>query len=173
MSDNTEKHLYNMAKACKAENNIDGFIKYLRELCEHYLMLMRRTRDTAELKLFSDKFDKVKSILEEAVKTAPKSPQVPASSKPGGSGAGGGGDNKDGLTSFYAVSKPEMKFKDVAGMEDVKAEITRRVIAPYKDPDKAKKYDIQTGGGMIFYGPPGTGKTTVVKPLAGEVDAKL
>jgi len=67
--------------------------------------------------------------------------------------------------------KPDTRFKDVAGLEDVKEEIRLRLIYPILYPDKAKKFGIKSGGGILLYGPPGTGKTLIARAVAGEVDA--
>lgn len=38
-------------------------------------------------------------------------------------------------------------------------------------PEKAKKWKVKTGGGVLLYGPPGTGKTYLAEAVAGELDA--
>ncbi len=67
--------------------------------------------------------------------------------------------------------KPDVTFKDVAGMENVKEEIRIKLIYPFEHPEEAKKYGIGSGGGLLLYGPPGTGKTFIAKAIANEVDA--
>jgi len=66
---------------------------------------------------------------------------------------------------------PNVSFKDVAGLEDVKKTIMTRMINPVLYPDKYKKYGKKIGGGVLLYGPPGTGKTFIAKAIAGEVGA--
>ncbi len=73
--------------------------------------------------------------------------------------------------SFALKEKPDVRFNDVAGLENVKEEIRNKLIYPFLHPDKAKLYGIRTGGGILLYGPPGTGKTYIAKAVAGEVDA--
>lgn len=68
---------------------------------------------------------------------------------------------------------PNIRFEDVAGLEDVKKAITIRMINPIKYPDKYKMYGKKTGGGVLLYGPPGTGKTMIAKAIANEVGAKF
>jgi len=68
---------------------------------------------------------------------------------------------------------PNIKFDDVAGLEDVKRAITIKMINPIKHPDKYKLYGKKTGGGVLLYGPPGTGKTMIAKAIANEVGAKF
>ena len=66
---------------------------------------------------------------------------------------------------------PNIKFKDVAGLEDVKKTVMTRMINPILYPDKYAKYGKKIGGGVLLYGPPGTGKTFIAKAIAGEVGA--
>jgi len=66
---------------------------------------------------------------------------------------------------------PNVSFKDVAGLEDVKKTIMTRMINPILYPDKYAKYGKKIGGGVLLYGPPGTGKTFIAKAIAGEVGA--
>ena len=66
---------------------------------------------------------------------------------------------------------PNVKFKDVAGLEDVKKTVMTRMINPILYPDKYAKYGKKIGGGVLLYGPPGTGKTFIAKAIAGEVGA--
>ncbi|MFA5773692.1 MAG: ATP-binding protein [Candidatus Paceibacterota bacterium] len=69
--------------------------------------------------------------------------------------------------------KPNVKFDEVAGLENVKKLIMERVILPLKNPDLAKLYGIKGSTGLLLYGPPGTGKTLIAKAIATELDAVL
>lgn len=69
------------------------------------------------------------------------------------------------------TEKPKVSFKDVAGLDDVKEEIKNKLIYPYKYPEKAEKFGVKSGGGILLHGPPGTGKTFIAKAVANEVDA--
>ncbi len=66
---------------------------------------------------------------------------------------------------------PDVKMDDVAGLEDVKDLIRRRVIYPFQHPEVTEKYRKQKGGGVLLYGPPGNGKTMIARAIAAEVDA--
>ena len=59
-------------------------------------------------------------------------------------------------------------FADIAGMEKLKDELTKRVIWVLKDKDKAKKYRLTPPNGMLLYGPPGCGKTFFAQKFAEE-----
>lgn len=59
-------------------------------------------------------------------------------------------------------------FADVAGMQTLKDELTKRVIWVLKDKEKAEKYKLTPPNGMILYGPPGCGKTYFAEKFAEE-----
>jgi transitional endoplasmic reticulum ATPase len=64
-------------------------------------------------------------------------------------------------------------FGDVAGLEDVKNEIRRRIVLPYLKPTLFERYRQKPGGSLLFYGPPGCGKTLIARATAGESDARF
>lgn len=79
---------------------------------------------------------------------------------------------KEEETKFFQLSeKPKITFEDVAGLDEVKEKIKELVIIPFLYPEKARKWKVKTGGGVLLYGPPGTGKTYLAKAVAGELDA--
>ena len=79
----------------------------------------------------------------------------------------------DDVKKWQSAEVPNIGFKDVAGLDDVKKAIKIRMINPYLHPDKYKLYNKKTGGGVLLYGPPGTGKTMIAKAIANEVGAKF
>jgi transitional endoplasmic reticulum ATPase len=81
------------------------------------------------------------------------------------------GENKSIPKDWTLSEKPKIRFDDIAGLDDVKEQIRIKMIFPFTFPDKAKKYKVKTGGGILLYGPPGTGKTMIAKAVAGELDA--
>ncbi len=86
-------------------------------------------------------------------------------------GQGGKGDDDDVPDEWQVAEKPSIRFGDIAGLDDVKEQIRIKMIYPFTHAEKAKKYRIRTGGGILLYGPPGTGKTMIAKAVAGELDA--
>lgn len=82
-------------------------------------------------------------------------------------------EEDEDVKKWQTAKVPNIKFSDVAGLEDVKKAITIRMINPIKYPDKYKMYAKKTGGGVLLYGPPGTGKTMIAKAIANEVGAKF
>lgn len=68
----------------------------------------------------------------------------------------------------YGVEeKVNVKFKDVAGCESAKLEITEFVDF-LKHPEKYNKLGAKIPRGALLVGPPGTGKTLLAKSVAGE-----
>lgn len=76
-------------------------------------------------------------------------------------------------TDWLITEKPQIRFSDIAGMEDVKSKIAEMVIHPMRHPHEAREWDIRAGGGILLFGPPGNGKTTLGKAVAGELDASF
>jgi len=76
-------------------------------------------------------------------------------------------------TAFLPLEDSGITFDDVAGLDDVKDTIRKRVIYPQEHPDVYQKFKIDTGVGVLMYGPPGTGKTMIAKAIASEVGAKF
>lgn len=81
------------------------------------------------------------------------------------------GDNKekkefsDALKGAIVTEKPNVKWSDVAGLENAKRALQEAIILPTKFPE------IFVGlrrpwRGILLYGPPGTGKTFLAKACA-------
>jgi len=62
-----------------------------------------------------------------------------------------------------------IKFKDVAGIKEVKDELNE-IVDFLKNPKKYKNYGITLPKGVLLVGPPGVGKTMIAKAVAGEAD---
>jgi len=77
-------------------------------------------------------------------------------------------DLKNSNAKEYGVEeKIDIKFNDVAGMEQAKKEIVEFVDF-LKNPDKYKALGAKIPKGALLVGPPGTGKTLLAKAVAGE-----
>ncbi len=64
-------------------------------------------------------------------------------------------------------------FSDVGGLDEVKKQISRRIIAPFQKPGLFAKFRRKAGGGVLLYGPPGCGKTLIARATAGECKARF
>ncbi len=83
-------------------------------------------------------------------------------------GAMGGEDSIFGMGKSQAkIAHSNVKFSDVAGIEEEKAELIE-IVDYLKNPDKYAAMGARTPRGVILYGPPGTGKTLLAKAVAGE-----
>ena len=69
--------------------------------------------------------------------------------------------------SSVAPAISSVKFDDVAGIKDVKFELSE-IVDFLKNPTKYKKFGIKMPKGVLMVGPPGVGKTLVAKAVAGE-----
>jgi len=74
---------------------------------------------------------------------------------------------------WIVSEKPNVRFDQIAGLDDVKEAINLRVIYPFRNPDVASRFKKKAGGGILLYGPPGTGKTMIAKAIATELDAQF
>ena len=59
-------------------------------------------------------------------------------------------------------------FADIAGMDDLKEMLRKRVILILKDKELAEKYRLTPPNGMLLYGPPGCGKSFFAEKFAEE-----
>ncbi|KAJ7125703.1 ATP-dependent metallopeptidase Hfl [Mycena crocata] len=88
-----------------------------------------------------------------------------------GSGSGSGGGifsiGKSRAKLYNKDTEVNVKFKDVAGMDEAKEEIME-FVKFLKEPAKYEKLGAKIPRGAILSGPPGTGKTLLAKATAGE-----
>lgn len=67
----------------------------------------------------------------------------------------------------YEASKQAVTFKDVAGLDSVKADLTE-MVDYLREPGKFQKLGGRVPKGVLLMGPPGTGKTLLARAVAGE-----
>ncbi|XVN41817.1 MAG: ATP-dependent zinc metalloprotease FtsH [Rickettsia endosymbiont of Argas persicus] len=84
----------------------------------------------------------------------------------GGGKAMGFGKSKAKLLSDKG---PKITFKDVAGIDEAKEELTE-IVDFLRDPSKFQKLGGKIPKGCLLIGPPGTGKTLLAKAIAGEAN---
>lgn len=84
----------------------------------------------------------------------------------GGGKAMGFGKSKAKLMSEKG---PRVTFKDVAGIDEAKDELTE-IVDFLRDPSKFQRIGGKIPKGCLLIGPPGTGKTLLAKAIAGEAN---
>ena len=65
--------------------------------------------------------------------------------------------------------KPDVRFTDIAGLDEEKGELIE-LVDFLKKPDEYVKMGAKIPRGVLLYGKPGTGKTLIAKAIAGEAD---
>jgi transitional endoplasmic reticulum ATPase len=66
-----------------------------------------------------------------------------------------------------------VRWRGLAGMRQLRAELEQGVIAPLMDPDLYRRYKIPLPNGILLYGPPGCGKTFIANKLAEIIGFKF
>jgi cell division protease FtsH len=86
-----------------------------------------------------------------------------------GGGAGGvlGAFGRSRATLYSPESGRRTTFADVAGIDDVKGEVTE-IVEFLRDPQKYRRLGAKIPRGVLLSGPPGSGKTLLARAVAGE-----
>ncbi|KAL6703441.1 Vacuolar protein sorting-associated protein 4 [Coniothyrium glycines] len=133
---------------------------------------------------YMERAEKLKQHLNQNDASNRKKPAAMGSNgkSAGGSGKGAGGDDDEGeqdadskklrgaLAGAILSEKPNIRWEDVAGLEQAKEALKEAVILPIKFPHlfTGKR---QPWKGILLYGPPGTGKSYLAKAVATEANS--
>lgn len=71
------------------------------------------------------------------------------------------------------LETPDVRWKDIGGLETVKKELQEAVEWPLKYPDLYTAIGYSMPKGILLYGPSGTGKTLLAKSVATESEANF
>ncbi|MDY6864888.1 MAG: ATP-binding protein [Halobacteriota archaeon] len=80
-------------------------------------------------------------------------------------------DTGERAKNLVLAEKPGISFNDIAGLDEVKENIKKAIVYPFKHPEEYKYFGVKPGGGILLYGPPGCGKTMLAAASASECDA--
>ncbi|CAI4215583.1 unnamed protein product [Parascedosporium putredinis] len=131
---------------------------------------------------YMDRAEKLKVYLAEAEAKTNGNGNGGGKAGGGGGGGGGGGAKKEkaaggldedteklrnALQSIVITEKPNVRWDDVAGLEEAKETLQEAVILPIRLPSMFTG-NRQPWRGILLYGPPGTGKSYLAKAVATE-----
>ena len=71
------------------------------------------------------------------------------------------------------VEVPDVKWTDMGGLEEVKAELSEAVEWPLRYPEVFLSLQTKPPKGILLFGPPGTGKTLLAKAVANESECNF
>jgi SpoVK/Ycf46/Vps4 family AAA+-type ATPase len=69
--------------------------------------------------------------------------------------------------------RSRITFTEVGGHDELKRQIERRIITPFREPQLFERFKKNAGGGILMYGPPGCGKTLIARATAGQCNARF
>jgi transitional endoplasmic reticulum ATPase len=71
------------------------------------------------------------------------------------------------------VQRPNVRWEDIGGLQQVKEELAEAIEWPLKHADLFTEADVKPPKGILLYGPPGTGKTMIAKAVATTSEANF
>ena len=80
-----------------------------------------------------------------------------------------GPDQANLLDELGGLMLPPGLWGDLAGMEQEKQIIERRIVDPLAHPEVAERYGVRPPKAVILFGPPGTGKTSFAKAITSRL----
>ena len=80
---------------------------------------------------------------------------------------------EEGLRQDFSSEIPRFTYDDVAGMDELKEDLTNKIMFPIKYNSIYQEFVKKKNQGIILYGPPGCGKTYIAEATVGELNKKL
>lgn len=112
---------------------------------------------------YMERAEKIKKMLDEPVEDKPKKAEKASE--------GDKDKNKmrEAVEGAIVQEKPNVKWDDIAGLEQAKEALKEAVILPINFPQLFEGSGRKPWSGIMLYGPPGTGKSFLAKAVATEV----
>mmetsp|Transcript_32427 Transcript_32427/g.47306 ORF Transcript_32427/g.47306 Transcript_32427/m.47306 type:complete len:443 (+) Transcript_32427:62-1390(+) len=156
------------AQQAKFQETLDAYLKCL----DAFAMALKWEKNE-QVKTQFNKFaleymeraEKIKKMLDEPVEDKPKKAEKASE--------GDKDKNKmrEAVEGAIVQEKPNVKWDDIAGLEQAKEALKEAVILPINFPQLFEGSGRKPWSGIMLYGPPGTGKSFLAKAVATEAAA--
>ncbi|WBW71734.1 AAA family ATPase Vps4 [Schizosaccharomyces osmophilus] len=163
-----------------AERYGDAY-KYYQNALDYFMMALKYEKNEKSKEIirgkvleYLDRAEKLKTFLQQksnqvASKSSASSGNLEGSNSPAASDVLDSEAKKlrGALTSAILVEKPDVRWEDIAGLENAKEALKETVLLPIKLPQLFSR-NRKPWSGILLYGPPGTGKSYLAKAVATE-----